>query len=431
MTSTAQAALHREVLVFVPAYEGSELFDPKLGDDPADPVCVWGNYNVFFSSKRYFALRLPNPLVARPMLAVGPIDIYRKFVETMTAPREDEPHFTPYTPGADFFTFTYDWRQEIATDTAPKFAAALENYARIHAGETGIPARETKFIIVAHSMGGLVARTLVAERPELAARVSRLFLVGTPNAGSVKATHTLIIGPDSVDDFAHGFPGAILDVLPGDVDHNVTKLVGVTRPSLYELLPSGNPHWTTVQPDGARRTMTAADVLRPASWEPYWPSAEMEKRLFLDGWLKARAEKEGKPIDPSPWEFCQDPAYGKLKTILAQVAEWRRVMGRLSDTDRLLTRAGLSRLRIVLSTGLATPTGVVSHGAHDEALADFVYETDKDGDGTVEGGRVLDDMTESSLAVEHLHGVAHGKLMIDPGFLTYFTHELADQPVVK
>jgi hypothetical protein len=432
--SVARAAtpLHRDILVFVPAYEGSQLFNPKLGDDPSDPICVWGCYNVFFSAKRYFALRMPNPLEARPMLAVGPIDIYRKFISTMSAPVVAEPSFTPYTPGADFFTFTYDWRQEIATVSAPQFGAALENYARIHESKTGIPARETKFIIVAHSMGGLVARTWLAEHPGLASRVSRLYLVGTPNAGSVKAAHTLVIGPDTIDDYARGFPGALLDAFPNDVDAHVTKLVGITRPSLYELLPLGDPHWTAIQPDGERRRMSADDVLRAAVWEPYWPSAELEKRLFLDGWLKDRAQKEDKPINPAPWKFCQDPNYGKLKTILAQVAHWRGIMGRLSATDQLLTRAGgPSRLRVVFSTGLLTPTGVVSHGEHDAALADLIYESKDAGDGTVEGTRVLDDMTESSLAAEHLHNVAHGKLMIDPHFLAYFTHELANEPTLK
>jgi hypothetical protein len=117
-----------------------------------------------------------------------------------------------------------------------------------------------------------------------------------------------------------------------------------------------------------------------------------------------------------------------LKAILAQVRSWRRIMGRLSATDRQLTESGeSSRLRIVVSTGLKTPTGVVTTGSHDHARGDYVYESNDDGDGTVEGTRVLDDRQESSLTVERLHGVAHGKLMIDPQFLAYFTRELAGQ----
>ena len=81
-------ALHRTVLVFVPAYEASQLFDPDLGSATAtDPACVWGNVNVFFSQTDYFALRMPNPLVAKTMLRVGPVDIYSAFVKALTTPR--------------------------------------------------------------------------------------------------------------------------------------------------------------------------------------------------------------------------------------------------------------------------------------------------------------------------------------------------------
>jgi hypothetical protein len=427
----AAPLLHAEVLVFVPAYEGSQLFDPKLPSDKADPACVWGNYNVFLSSKLYFGLRMPNPLVAKPMLAVGPIDIYRQFIESMTEGHEETPSFSRYTLGADFFVFTYDWRQEIETVTTPLLAQALENYARIHESKTGIPARDTKFILVAHSMGGLVARTLLSEKPEWASRISRLYLVGTPNAGSVKAIRTVVIGPDSLSEYARGFPGMFLSLLPTDVDQNVTKLVGITRPSLYELLPTGDPHWQVESASGSTRRMGSQDILRAASWEPYWPSAQLEKRLFLDGWLKDRQEEGRKKIDPGAWEFCQDPNYAKLKALLAQVSAWRSAMGSLSHTESLLSRPGeSSRLRLVLSTGLKTPTGVVSQGEHDASVAYYLYDSGNVGDGTVESSRVIDDLDPSSPMIERLHGVAHGRLMIDPQFLTYFTRELAHGPQV-
>ena len=38
----ARSPVHAEVLVFVPAYEGSQLFDPTLNVDKGDPACVWG-----------------------------------------------------------------------------------------------------------------------------------------------------------------------------------------------------------------------------------------------------------------------------------------------------------------------------------------------------------------------------------------------------
>jgi hypothetical protein len=158
----AASFLHAQVLVFVPAYEASQLIDPDLDKRQNDPACVWGSLAVLFSSKFYLGLRMPNPLVVRPMLAVGPIDIYRKFIDTMTRAHADAPRFSPYTPGSDFFLFAYDWRQEIASVSAPLLDEALKHYAGIHERKTGIPAGQTKFTIVTHSMGGLLVRTLLA-----------------------------------------------------------------------------------------------------------------------------------------------------------------------------------------------------------------------------------------------------------------------------
>ena len=423
--------LHSEVLVFVPAYEGSELFDPTLDQDKTDPPCVWGNYNVFLSSKRYFALRQPNPLVAKRLLAVGPIDVYRGFVERMTESNDKVPGFAPYTLGADFFVFSYDWRQEIATVSAPTLANALEGYAKIHEQKTGIPAKDTRFIIVTHSMGGLVARTLISEKPDWADRISRLYLVGSPNDGSIKAIRTLIVGPDSIEEYASGFPGTLLNLLPTDVDQNVTKLVGITRPSLYELVPSSDSNWQVQEANRSLHRISADNVLKVVTWETYWPSADLEKRLFLDGWLKDREAEKRKIIDPAQWSYCQDPNYGKLHDLLAEVRAWRHVMGPLSLTQSQLSRSGeKTRLRIVVSSGLKTPTGVISVGSHDSSQAYYTYDAKNDGDGTMEAKRVIDDLNPKSPIIERLHGVPHGRLMIDSQFLSYFTNELCGEATV-
>jgi hypothetical protein len=144
--------LRAQLLVFVPAYEASQLIDPDLDKRQNDPACVWGSLTVLLSSKLYFGLRMPNPLVAKPMLAVGPIDIYRKFIDTMTETHTEAPRFSPYTQGSDFFLFAYAWRQEISSVGAPLLDEALENYARIHERKTGIPAGQTKFTNLSRSV---------------------------------------------------------------------------------------------------------------------------------------------------------------------------------------------------------------------------------------------------------------------------------------
>ena len=428
-TVQADNPLHTQVLVFLPAYEGSKLYDPDLAAPGDDPPCVWGSLDAIRSAKLYLALRNPNPLDARPMVSAGPIDVYGDFISGITQ-EQDTPGFEPYTEGADFFTFAYDWRQEIATVTAPQLAKALENYARIHEEKTGIPAPDTKFILIGHSMGGLVARTFLSENPRWADRIAAMYLVGTPNLGSVKAIKTLIVGPGGLKENAVTFPASLLNFLPSDVDANLTKLVAISRPSLYELLPFDDPRWECVAADGSRSRISAQDMLRVGPWQPYWPSAELERRVYLDNWLKKREAEGRKRIDLPDWEFCQDPDLPQLQKILAQVRDWRLRMGSLSYTNTLLTRPGEpSRLKLVVGTGLKTPTGVISEGAHDASLARYTYEPDNDGDETVTGASVLDDLHPSSEHIQLLNGVSHGKLMTDPGFLRYFYRELSHEPM--
>ena len=427
--SRADSPLHAQVLVFLPAYEGSKLYDPDLEKRGDDPVCVWGDLDAIRDSKLYFALRLPNPLTARPMVSAGPIDVYGKFIEGVTE-EQDTPGFQPYTDGADFFTFAYDWRQELATVTAPLLAQALDNYARIHEEKTGIPAAQTKFVLVGHSMGGLLARTFLSENPQWADRIAAMYLVGAPNLGSVKAIKTLIVGPGGLKENAINFPASLLNLLPSSVDASLTKLVAVARPSLYELLPFGDPRWECVDADGRRVRVSALDMLRVGPWQPYWPTAELERRVFLDGWLKKREAEGRKEIDPADWEFCQDPDLPQLQKMLSQVREWRLRMGSLSYTDTLLTRPGEpSRLKLVVGTGLKTPTGVITEGAHDSSLARYTYEPDNDGDETVTAASALDDLHAAPNQVKALNGVTHGRLMIDPRFLDYLYNELASEPM--
>jgi pimeloyl-ACP methyl ester carboxylesterase len=427
----AESRLHTQVLVFIPAYEGSQLYDPTLLPKGEDAPCVWGAIDAIRTSKLYFSLRMPNPLEARPMLTAGPIDVYTKFISALTDGQDDAPRFSPYTSGGDFFTFSYDWRQEIATVTVPELVDALNQYAQVHEQKTGIPAAETKFVIVTHSMGGLIARTLLGEHPEWAPRISALYLVGCPNLGSVKAIKTVVLGPGGLKENALNFPASLLNLLPNNVDADVTKLVAITRPSLYELLPFDDPRWECVAADGSRHRVAAEDMLTVGPWEPYWPTAALEKRLFLDDWLKKRIDEGRKQIVPADWEFCQDPGFGALQKILAQVRDWRLRMGSLNYTSTLMTNPGeTTRLRVVLGTGLKTPTGIITEGAHDSSLARFTYGPDNDGDETVTGTSALDDFHGTPDTVKLLNGVTHGQLLSDPQFLTYFWDQLSAEPLV-
>lgn len=425
----ADPPLHANVLVFIPAYEGSKLYDPTLGKPGSDPVCVWGDLAAIRLSKLYFALRNPNPLNAGPMLTAGPLSVYDDFIENMTE-EQDAPGFHAYTKDADFFTFWYDWRQEIASVTAPALGQALQQFARIHEQKTGIPAPDTKFIIVAHSMGGLVARTFLGENPQWADRIAAMYLVGTPNLGSVKSIQNLVVGPGGLKENVSGFPESLLKMLPHNVDANLTKLVAITRPSLFELLPFNDPRWECDAADGHRRRVSAQELLTVGPWEPYWPSAQIEQKLYINDWLKKRLAEGRKKISLPDWEYCQDPDLPQLQHTLAQVREWRLRLGALSYTNTLLTAPGQpSRLHVVFSAGLKTPAGIITEGSHDDTTSRYTYEPGLDGDETVTTVSALDDLHATDKNVKTLNNVSHGHLMTDEQFLNYLFGELANEPL--
>ena len=81
-----------------------------------------------------------------------------------------------YTLNKDLFVFPYDWRKDISTTKTE-----LDNRIGQIKDQTG----STKVDIVAHSMGGLVARYYIAD-PQKATNVRKLFTLGTPYLGTVK-----------------------------------------------------------------------------------------------------------------------------------------------------------------------------------------------------------------------------------------------------
>lgn len=170
------------------------------------------------------------------------------------------------------FQFAYDWRRDNAENAAKLHAFLLEKRAEVQAERArrygGEPDdHPVRFDLIAHSMGGLVARHMLrygdgstahdphAEVPWSGAPlVKKLVMIGTPNAGSAEVLHNLtggaVFGP-----FLPKYSPQILG----------------TMPALYQLIPRAR-HGTLVGPN-----QEALDPLSPELWEAAgWGLADPE-----------------------------------------------------------------------------------------------------------------------------------------------------------
>ncbi len=179
------------------------------------------------------------------------------------------------------FQFAYDWRRDNVENAQRLHHFILGKKAEVEAARKkrfGDAAGPVRFDIVAHSMGGLIARYYLqygdadlptdGSTPQLtwagAANVERVVLVGTPNAGSIDAVENMVKGVV----FSQALPryqAAILGTMPG----------------LYQLLPRSRH-----RPVISEAERKPVDIMDPKMWAHYrWgllnPSQQYVVRQLL------------------------------------------------------------------------------------------------------------------------------------------------------
>lgn len=126
----------------------------------------------------------------------------------------------------DAKAFPYDWRLPLA-DTASQLKAFVN----------GTFGAEAEVMLVAHSMGGLVARSLMAQSD--APKITRLIMLGTPNYGSFEVPLIFSALQDTVKDLIR-LTGGISGVVSSAAREQAKKtLLHVldTFPAIYDMLP--------------------------------------------------------------------------------------------------------------------------------------------------------------------------------------------------
>ncbi|MDT4968569.1 MAG: hypothetical protein QOJ64_3306 [Acidobacteriota bacterium] len=161
-----------------------------------------------------------------------------------------------------FYVFAYDWRRD-------NVESARELITRIESLKRKLDRPDLRFNVLAHSMGGLVARyAAMYGGEELAAddaqpaptwkgalHISKIFMFGTPNEGSADAFSTLLEGYSLTDGLRRRLP--LLNKLSSEDIF--------TAPSVFQLLP--HPAAARFLDEDLRPI--ELDIYDPAVWRRY------------------------------------------------------------------------------------------------------------------------------------------------------------------
>ncbi|MFN2501177.1 MAG: esterase/lipase family protein [Pyrinomonadaceae bacterium] len=223
-------------VIIIPGVSGSQLINPKTGK------------TVWFSVKRDKDddLRLPmtSPVLSRNRdslqvkdiirtveLPVLPdVEVYQTLIDALKAKGYAEGDWNKPQSADVFYIFAYDWRRD-------NVESAHLLMRRMATAKTALKRPDLKFDILAHSMGGLVARyasmygmsELPGRRPvpnwSGAAHINKLLMFGTPNEGSFA----------SFDAILNGYPIVADRKLPLIDDLRAEDVL--TSPSVFQLIP--------------------------------------------------------------------------------------------------------------------------------------------------------------------------------------------------
>jgi hypothetical protein len=120
----------------------------------------------------------------------------------------------------NLFAFTYDWRLDIRTN-ADKLKTFIEN-VRNQTGSSTVD-------IVAHSMGGLIAKSYIAKYTAAASNIRRLIFIATPHLGQPEMNAILTNGY---------IEPSILPSIYWILNTDDVQYITENMPSAYQLLPS-------------------------------------------------------------------------------------------------------------------------------------------------------------------------------------------------
>lgn len=285
----ARSRTGKRPLIVIPGILGSQLINYETGE------IVWPS--AFRSSDDGLSLPLTpdlranrDNLVARKIVdtlrlsrLVPEVYIYHDLLEALKSyGGYKEGDWNNPGPDGDrdtFYVLPYDWRRD-NVETARDFIRRVESL------KLKLKRPDLRFNVVAHSMGGLIARYAAgygdAELPPEgaslvptwagAAQINKIFMFGTPNEGSADAFSTLLDGYSITEGLRRRI--RLLNKLSRDD--------ALSIPSLFQILP----HAASARFLDENLQPLQLDLYDPAVWRKYNWSAVNDpdfRRRYVEG----------------------------------------------------------------------------------------------------------------------------------------------------
>lgn len=221
-----------------------------------------------------------------------------------------------------YYVFAYDWRRDNVES-----ARLLARSIAVCKEKLGAP--DLRFDIIAHSMGGLVARyyAMYGDRdvnetgmpqPDWsgAHNLNRLILMGTPNAGSLDAFRTLVLGYSITGTNRRHF--ALLSQLNRDSIF--------TTPSVYQLLPrNADARFLDVELSPLKLDLFALETWRQYRWSAAF-NVELPRSVRKRLVKKAGDKEAGVVAVKQETEKIAAERERFLRQVLARAAAFHRAL---------------------------------------------------------------------------------------------------------
>jgi pimeloyl-ACP methyl ester carboxylesterase len=272
--ANARASTGKRPVIVIPGILGSELINRNTGEK-VWPSAFRTEQEGLPISPNLAANRddlVPGKIVETAKLAklLPEVYFYRDLLEALrryAGYREGDWE----TPSADgdrdtFYVFAYDWRRDNVEN-------ARELVRRLERLKEKLKRNDLKFNVVAHSMGGLIARYATmygdADLPpgddpiqptwNGAAHISKIVMIGVPNEGSADAFSSLVEGYSVTEGLRRRVP----------LLNKLTAEDAARSPSLFQLLP----HAGTVRFLDENLKPVSIDLYDVEVWKQYGWSA--------------------------------------------------------------------------------------------------------------------------------------------------------------